>query len=59
MKGLANALVVLGLLLLTGSVVGKAIGDPTSFIGRKVLTLLMFSNTAFLLAIVAKLSEKK
>ncbi len=59
MKNAATILIAIGLLLLAASVVGRFVGDPGFFYGRKVISLLLASNTAFVLAVLAKLYEKK
>ncbi len=59
MKALGNILVIGGLLLLLGAVLGRFIGDPRKFLGIYVASLMLLSNTAFLLAILVKLPEKK
>ena len=59
MKALSVILVIIGLLLVVGAVLGKLIGDPITFVGRNVINILIFANTALLLAIVVKLFEKK
>jgi len=55
----ANVLMVVGLLLIVASGVGRFVGKPELFMGVRVLTLMSLANTALLLAILAKLHEKK
>ena len=59
MNKLVNILIVIGLLLLVAAGVGRIIGRPQTFIGVKVISLIVLANSALLLAILAKLSIKK
>jgi uncharacterized membrane protein len=59
MKMLPNILAVIGLLLLLVTLVGKFAGNPNTVMHYKLTSIVLLANTAFLLAILAKLSEKK
>ena len=58
-KLLVNGFIVLGFILLAGVFVARFMGRPGAIMGFRLLTLVIFSNTAFLLAILLKLCEKK
>lgn len=59
MKMLSNILVVIGLVLLVIAVVGKFIGDPHMVIHMRLVTVIVVANTALLLAIITRCTEKK
>lgn len=60
MKILKAFFVVLGIaLLVLAAVLRFNIGKPYSLLGVRALSLVALANTAFILAIFLKLSEKK
>ncbi|MCX5700569.1 MAG: hypothetical protein NTZ63_03420 [Candidatus Omnitrophica bacterium] len=59
MKKLPMVLLGAGVILLVGAVVGRFVGNPRTFMGVKILTTITLANTVLLLAIAAKLFEKK
>jgi len=54
MKGLANILVLVGVLLLIAAVVGRVVGNPRLLIGLKVMNVVLVANTCLVLALVLK-----
>jgi hypothetical protein len=59
MKILSGIFAVIGVLLLIIVIIGKLVGHPGIFLGVRLLSLLVLSNTAFLSAILIKIFEKK
>lgn len=59
MKVLEKILVLIGLGILLLAALGKIFGRPQSAVGIKIISLIIVANTVFLLAILAKLCEKK
>jgi hypothetical protein len=59
MKIVANILIILGLALLALLIVGRLVGNPQVVMGKSIIRLALLDNTIFLLAILAKLLEKK
>lgn len=59
MKNVLYVLLGLGILLLLVAVVGRFVGNPGLVKGFKVVNVILVANTMFLLAILAKLFEKK
>ncbi|MFH1458394.1 MAG: hypothetical protein ABIG31_04425 [Candidatus Omnitrophota bacterium] len=59
MKKLAGFLVILGALFLIVALLVRFFGVSNKFFGLKLYGFLFIANTAFLLAILAKLFEKK
>lgn len=59
MRIIANTLILLGVLLLIISGVGKLLGRPHLVLGLRLISMITLANTAFLIAILIKLTEKK
>lgn len=60
MKALSNLFILLGLLLLMLAGISRlCMGRPFALLGVRALSLIVFSNTCFLLAILIKIFEKK
>lgn len=59
MKAVANILMVAGLLLLLFALVGRFLGHPGFILGIKVISVIIVANTLLMLAVLAKVSEKK
>lgn len=59
MKKIANILVIIGIALLVLAIGGKFIGKPGIVMGYKVMNIIVLANSALLLALIAKISEKK
>lgn len=59
MKKLPDILLVIGALLLFLLAVGKLVGSVSAVMHDRIVDITLFSNTVFLLAILAKLFEKK
>ena len=58
-KVIGNLLAVVGLALLAGAVAGQYVNDPGRAFGFKSINVIILANTALLLAVLAKLSDKK
>jgi hypothetical protein len=59
MKIITNILIILGVLLLIIAGLGKFLGRPHLAQGVRLISLIILANTAFLIAILIKLTEKK
>jgi len=59
MKQLPNVLLAIGVILLLLAAVGRFVGNPYRVLDLKVVTMILLGNTAVLLAVAAKLFEKK
>lgn len=60
MEKLAKVFVAAGFLILVVAAISRfAIGRPYVLLGIKTLSLIVISNTLFLLAILIKIFEKK
>jgi hypothetical protein len=58
MKIAQNVLLGIGVLLLVLAMAGGFSANPSRVFNIKITTVVLFANTAFLLAIIAKLFEK-
>ncbi|MFH1478726.1 MAG: hypothetical protein ABIG92_02995 [Candidatus Omnitrophota bacterium] len=59
MKKLPNILLAIGIILFALAIVGKFTGNPVRVLHYKIVSMIAVSNTILLLAIAAKLFEKK
>ena len=59
MKTLSTILVVVGVVLLLVAVVGGVSANPSRVFHIKISSVILVANTAFLLAILAKMCDKK
>jgi len=59
MKKLPDILLVIGALLLFLLAAGRLVGSTSPVMHDRIIDITLFSNTVFLLAILAKLFEKK
>jgi hypothetical protein len=59
MNKLPQLFIVLGALCLIAALVGRYLSQNYMLFGIRALTYILGANTAFLLAILAKLFEKK
>ncbi len=59
MKALSSILTVIGVLLLVIVALGRFRDDPYTAFKIRIATILVAANTAFILAVLTKLSEKK
>ncbi|MBN1913437.1 MAG: hypothetical protein JW788_03460 [Candidatus Omnitrophica bacterium] len=59
MKKIPELLATLGIILLLLALVGRFLGNPARVAYIRITTVVLFANTAFLLAILSKLLEKK
>lgn len=59
MKSLTYVLIAVGFLLLVIAVVGRFVGQPHIVMGVAPKTVIEVANSAFAIAILSKLFEKK